>query len=133
MGNLELVTWEFGGLGWGGCVREESAELQARFEGEMQSNPRRLLEHFDDAFRWTCCGLSYAEGLLGCDHHGDLSNPTPCKCDYCRSGVPVPDEVFNEITTHNVGLSLRQGPDPRSLSVAGRMSFVLGQGMGFNE
>lgn len=119
MGQLELVTWEFvdedgAELGLGGCYKEESDELKAKFEGEMGGSKKKLLKHFDTAFRWTCCGLSVGEGMHGCDHHGDLANPQPCTCDYCRGGEPVPDKIFNEKTTHKVGLQLRQGPDPRS-------------------
>ena len=34
MGKLELVTWEFGKLGWGGTYKEESDDLKAKFEGD---------------------------------------------------------------------------------------------------
>jgi len=138
LGTLELVTWDFVDadgteLGWGGCFREESADLKAKFEGAMKSNPKKLLKHFDEAYRWTCCGMSVGEGVYGCDHHGDLKNPVPCKCDYCRSGRPVPDRIYLKQTTHKVGLTLRRGPDPRSFSYAGKMNYDLGKSLGFIE
>ena len=118
-------------FGWGGCVREESAELKAKFEGEMQSNPKKLLKYFDTSFRWSCCGMCVGEGLHGCDHHGDLNNPNPCACDYCRSGRPLPAKIFNKKTTHKFGLTLRRGPDPRSVSEAGRLNYEMGKRLGF--
>ena len=136
MGNLELVTWDFTDdegcqFGWGGCYSDESAYLKAKFEGEMKGNKKKLIKAFDSAFRWTCCGLSMAVGLHGCDHHGDMTNPQPCACDYCRSGRPIPDKIFNTKTTHKVGLTLRRGPDPRSLSAGGILHYQLGASLGF--
>lgn len=118
MGKLELVTWEFEDedgdkLGWGGCLINESEELKAQYEGEMNFSKKKLIKKWENAFRWTCCGMSGSEGIHGCDHHGDLSNPRPCTCDYCRSGRGLPDELM-KVSTHRHGLtSLRRGPDPR--------------------
>lgn len=131
LGTLELVTWDFKDLGWGGTYKEESAQLKAKYEGEMQCSNKKLLKYFDSAFRWTCCGMCVSEGVHGCDHHGDLNNPRPCACDYCRAGLPLPDKIFNKKTTHKVGLALRRGPDPRSFSEAGVMNFGLGASLGF--
>lgn len=133
MGKLELVTWDFEDLGWGGTEKEETAELREKFEVEMNGSKKKLLKYYDSAFRWTCCGQSVSEGVGGCDHHGDLNNPMPCACDFCRSGRPLPDRIFNKKTTHKVGLTLRRGPDPRSLSNAGILNYMLGKSLGFIE
>jgi hypothetical protein len=47
----------------------------------------------------------------GCDHHGTGS--TPCSCDFCAMGKPVPDHIFKKNEQASRGLRLSQGPDPR--------------------
>jgi hypothetical protein len=67
-GDLELITWdgedsdEESELGFGGCLREESDDLKRMFEGEMGGDKMKLLEYYDSAFRWTCCGLTASGG-----------------------------------------------------------------------
>lgn len=128
-GDLELVTWDFiddDGVeyGWGAVEKNESSELKSKFEIEFNGNRHKLIKLHDSAFRWTCCGLSAGEGLYGCDHHGDLEVQM-CGCDFCLSGRPLPDAIYNSRSQHKVGLSLRRGPDPRSKSPMGELNFAM--------
>ncbi len=36
METLELVTWDFEDMGWGGTYKNESEDLKSKFEGERQ-------------------------------------------------------------------------------------------------
>lgn len=131
-GNLELVTWEHKDFGWGGAYKCEVDDLKKKFEEEFDGDLELLLNHWDNAFRWTCCGLDAAEGVNGCDHHGDMNNE-PCKCDFCRGGRPIPDKLYNKKTQHKKGLTLRKGPDPRSCSPAGLRNWRMRQVFGFTD
>ena len=73
----------------------------------MNSDPEKLFLYWDMSHRWTCCGMSAGQGINGCDHHGDLSND-PCTCDFCKSGQPLPLQVYEKKTQHNKGLTLRR-------------------------
>ena len=52
-GKLELITWDGVDdileeqLGWGGCLKEESEDLKAKFEGEFGGNELKLAKHWD--------------------------------------------------------------------------------------
>ena len=115
-GRLELITWESpesdkDKTGWGNCFIEESAELKAKFESKYKSDEAKFYGYWPQGFRWTCCGGA-GDNNQGCDHHG--SGSTPCTCDFCQMGEPLPEKIFNKKTTENMGLTLRRGPDPRS-------------------
>jgi len=125
-GDLELITWDHKDCGWGGCSKYESDELKKKYEEEFHYDKEKLFIYFDSAFRWTCCGLDAGAGVHGCDHHGDLKSK-PCKCDFCKAGIPIPDKLFNKKTQHKKGLTLRQGPDPRSATSAGQLNWRMRQ------
>ncbi|KAL7623433.1 hypothetical protein AAE478_007115 [Parahypoxylon ruwenzoriense] len=114
-GSLELITWgsRSGHLGWGNCLASESAEMRHKYEVDFQSNDSRMYRYWPQAYRWTCCGLA-GDQRVGCDHHG--AGPTPCQCDFCHMGRPLPDSVYDADTPERLGLNLSRGPDPRSLS-----------------
>ena len=83
------------------------------------------------SFRWTCCGMDYATGLNGCDHHR-----IGCLCDFCGAGkpfshssrgpgaggVPDPDCVF----AHGIPRP-REGEcgHPRSVTPQGIQNFKM--------
>ncbi|KAF9475461.1 hypothetical protein BDN70DRAFT_840872 [Pholiota conissans] len=123
-GNLELITWsctetEDGILkGWGNVDIEESADLKEKFEKEFKGDEKELHRYWPEAFRWTCCGTD-AGIEYGCDHHGTGS--TPCSCDFCTMGKPLPDKYYCKQSSSRLGLSLRRGPDPRSFNPAKAM------------
>ncbi|CAM9410204.1 unnamed protein product, partial [Heterosigma akashiwo] len=128
-GRLELCTWngvsEGEEIGWGGTLVEEVEDLQNKFRswGGKVEDPyaninalKKLVDYWDNAFRWTCCGLSPGEGVHGCDHHGHREARKPCGCDYCRAGEPLPEKLWQKkLKKYSAqGLKLLRGPDPRS-------------------
>ncbi|KAG1674133.1 hypothetical protein FOA52_015764 [Chlamydomonas sp. UWO 241] len=140
-GTLELITWDCDEpqsdgsivkMGWGGTDIDESEELKAQFEGELDGSKKKLLKHFDSAFRWTCCGLN-AGSIWGCDHHGDPNARQACKCDYCKVGRPLPDDVWERKLKSQAaqGLpNLRRGPDQRTglnpgMRMAGELTMLM--------
>ncbi|KAJ1428233.1 hypothetical protein B484DRAFT_396925 [Ochromonadaceae sp. CCMP2298] len=138
MGDLELVTWDFveldgTALGWGAFMKEEEADnlkmFHTKFGGDVQKFLKKGKCH--NSFRWTCCGMSAAQGVNGCDHHGDLAN-LPCTCDFCGAGRPLPQCVYAKQSTHNRGLTLRRGPDARSRSAAGEANFAMREAAGIS-
>ncbi|KDR72151.1 hypothetical protein GALMADRAFT_126628 [Galerina marginata CBS 339.88] len=112
-GRLELITWpnKKDGTGWGGCFAEESDDLRRKFEDEFNGDEAKFHAYWPQGFRWTCCGTD-AGMDWGCDHHGTGSRA--CTCDFCRSGRPLPNSIFNEKNASRHGLTLLRGPDPRS-------------------
>ncbi|KAF7306001.1 hypothetical protein HMN09_00754600 [Mycena chlorophos] len=112
-GRLELITWDCPeeGLGWGACLKEESDDLKKTFETEYEGDLLKFFDYWPQGFRWTCCGLS-GDVNYGCDHHG--TGKTPCTCDFCRMGKPLPNSIYLEKTAARHGLKLSRGPDPRS-------------------
>ena len=138
-GDLELITWE--GLdseleykkGWGGALLEEVDWLKDRFVNELQSSRSKLLECQQGAYRWTCCGMTADEGIHGCDHHGDPRAAKSCKCDFCRAGQPVPQDMYDQRQQSQAakGLTLRRGPDARAHSAAGMFNFCMREALGF--
>jgi hypothetical protein len=87
-GELEYVSWRFSGkddeMGMAGVVLEEEEDVQKMYE-EVGWDYAKMVDKWDNGFRWTCCGLSLGEGIHGCDHHGFRGR---CSCDYCRGGQP---------------------------------------------
>lgn len=69
-------------MGWGGAIIEEEQDMLAKFEA-CGRNYGEMYKQWDDAFRWTCCGVDAGSATGGCDHHGSRGR---CSCDYCRSG-----------------------------------------------
>jgi hypothetical protein len=67
-GDLELITWDGEDsdgemeLGWGGTRRDEADDFKRTFEDEMVGDKMKLLQYSDNAFRWTCCGLTASLG-----------------------------------------------------------------------
>ncbi|KAH8656404.1 hypothetical protein BGZ61DRAFT_372375 [Ilyonectria robusta] len=118
-GKLELITWTStaGGdrMGWGNCLASESDELKEKFEKEFNSNEEKMYEYWPQGFRWTCCGTE-GDQRFGCDHHGNGS--TPCSCDFCKMGKPIPDSIYKNWieSAAGKGLRLSRGPDPRSFN-----------------
>lgn len=88
---------------------------------------KKFLKYWDNGFRWTCCGMSAGEGVHGCDHHGSPENSHPCGCDFCRGGVPLPEKIYKQNCRKQSakGLKLNRGPDPRSLSSAGKINLEM--------
>ena len=145
-GDLELITWDaIDGdgeeLGWGGILANESEDLKKKFVryggnlADPPSTPRamkKLLKYWGNAFRWTCCGVSVAEGLHGCDHHGHPDARKPCGCDFCRGGEALPESIWRKKLSSQAakGLKLHRGPDPRSLSEMGKINLVMRRTMG---
>jgi len=117
-------------MGWGNCLASESDELKEKFEKEFNSNEEKMYEYWPQGFRWTCCGTE-GDQRFGCDHHGNGS--TPCSCDFCKMGKPIPDSIHKNRTESAAGKGLRlsRGPDPRSFnrnhgSIAEIMRLSLG-------
>lgn len=132
-GKLELITWESiddgEKLGWGACLIDESADLKHMYETNYGSDDAKFYEYWPQGFRWTCCG-GRGDNPYGCDHHGTGS--TPCKCDFCVMGRPVPSHTRSE--TYCRGLKLSNGPHVRSGnpmvgSMNAMMRQLLGMGM----
>ncbi|KAF5337594.1 hypothetical protein D9758_014937 [Tetrapyrgos nigripes] len=95
----------------GNVFKEEADELKRKFEQEFSGDEEKFYKYRRQAFRWTCCGLD-ADLDYGCDHHGTGS--APCSCDFCKSGEPLPDYIWNGESISRKGLTLSRGPDPRS-------------------
>ncbi|KAH6983603.1 hypothetical protein BKA56DRAFT_631858 [Ilyonectria sp. MPI-CAGE-AT-0026] len=118
-GKLALITWtsilDGNRMGWGNTFAAESDRLKEKFEKEFNSNEEKLYEYWPHAFRWTRCG-NEGDQQFGCDHHGTGS--TPCTCDFCRMGKPIPESVYKSQTESAAGkgLILSRGPDPDSYS-----------------
>ncbi|KAI1098485.1 hypothetical protein F4804DRAFT_123169 [Jackrogersella minutella] len=118
-GDLELITWggvmsEYGEeLGWGNCCASEADDLRRKYEEKFGSDDIRMYAYRPHGFRWTCCGTA-GDQRFGCDHHG--TGPTPCQCDFCHMGKPLPGSIYNRDTLERRGLSLPRGPDPRSFN-----------------
>ena len=139
---------------WGREGSERAGEaLKRKFEKDYGSNPASFFTAqggaFDCSFRWTCCGLSGSQGSNGCDHHGvryideeDLGRPWakkgakagefqadfPCKCDFCMAGKPQPSHLHPKkrlLQQTCEGISVGNGPDPRSKSEAGLKNFAM--------
>ena len=67
-------------------------------------------------------------GVCGCDHHGHPDARLPCGCDFCKMDKPVSDKILRkrQRSQRAQGLTLRNGPDPRSLNpMAGSMAEVM--------
>ncbi|KAF9037376.1 hypothetical protein BDZ89DRAFT_1061535 [Hymenopellis radicata] len=112
-GKLELITWPSRKeeTGWGHCFEDESADLKKKYEQEYGSNDAKFFKHWPQGYRWTCCGTDGGMSW-GCDHHG--TGPSPCTCDFCKMGRPLPDSIYNDGSASRMGLNLSRGPDPRS-------------------
>ncbi|KAI1080003.1 hypothetical protein F5B20DRAFT_147853 [Whalleya microplaca] len=114
-GDLEFITWEGfedgQRLGWGACVVSETAYLKRKFEEEYASDYSKMYRYWPQGFRWTCCGTA-GDQKFGCDHHG--TGPSPCQCDFCHMGKPLPDSIYQKDSVHRKGLQLPRGPDIRS-------------------
>ncbi|KAL8671464.1 MAG: hypothetical protein Q9168_004033 [Polycauliona sp. 1 TL-2023] len=104
-------------MGWGNVIEAEAEEHKEMFETEMGGDEAKFYEYWPAAFRWTCCGVQ-GDSRFGCDHHGQGS--TPCTCDFCKMGKPIPDGVQDERmkSAGGKGLELSRGPDPRSFNRA---------------
>eukprot|EP01032_Pedospumella_encystans_P022676 gene22676-25687_t len=69
---------------WGGILESEVKWTKENMvDKEWDFDYRKVFTSWDNAFRWTCCGVQYGSGLYGCDNHGARGY---CSCDYCRSG-----------------------------------------------
>lgn len=67
-------------------------------------------------------------GTDGCDHHGHPDARRPCGCDFCKMGKPVSDKILRKSrrSQRAKGITLRSGPDPRSLDpMAGRIAEMM--------
>ena len=98
-GRLELITWEgtMQGQRVGFACKQEPVAVReaARFARDFEPRGEAgVAAYFDDcrkrspfsgteSFRWTCCGMSHANGHNGCDHHKEH-----CLCDFCAGGAP---------------------------------------------
>eukprot|EP01063_Lacrimia_lanifica_P033139 TRINITY_DN5820_c0_g2_i2.p1 TRINITY_DN5820_c0_g2~~TRINITY_DN5820_c0_g2_i2.p1 ORF type:complete len:372 (+),score=120.63 TRINITY_DN5820_c0_g2_i2:127-1242(+) len=121
-GELQLMTW---------LMEEEKDVGQLRLfrtvcEGKEDvyfKHPKGTHEYF----RWTCCRQTWGEGKNGCDHHGTGS--TPCSCDFCRAGLPVPEKFRHPDApaAKHLEMRLSWGPDPRSKTAAGVMNLQMRQ------
>lgn len=125
-GILELMTWE--GieeegyeLGWAAVLKEEADDLKRLFKEKYNSNEEAFFKYWPQGFRWTCCGLAgdilcLRDGVMecGCDYHGTGS--MPCQFDFCASGKPLSNKIYNiKMASQTAkGLTLSRGPDPRS-------------------
>ncbi|KAJ7579326.1 hypothetical protein C8J56DRAFT_342204 [Mycena floridula] len=110
-GRLELITWsgmsDGDAMGWGNMFAEESDEMKRKFENEMGGDEETFYKDWPQGFRWTCCGTD-AGMDWGCDHHG-----WGCTCDYCRSGEPIPDDLYDDKSPTRMGLNLSRGRGSR--------------------
>jgi hypothetical protein len=134
-GRLELITWDGESedgdlLGFGGVFAEEADELRARFTEECGGSESRFVKVWSNGFRWTCCGVEIGLGLHGCDHHGDPRAFTSCGCDFCLAGQPLSESIWRKKLRSQAARGLPglcRGPDPRSVSDAGRENWRLRQ------
>ncbi|KAK0484892.1 hypothetical protein IW261DRAFT_865427 [Armillaria novae-zelandiae] len=132
-GKLELITWKCPeeGTGWGHVVVEEEEYMKNKFQNESGGDQRKFYKYWPQGFRWTCCGMD-GSMTFGCDHHG--TGPSPCTCDFCKMGEPLPNSIYHEQSATRMGLRLPRGPDPRSKnSTAGGMASMMRGFMGLDD
>ena len=136
-GTLDLISWDGvdrldeseWATGFGGALLEEGDEMRDLFVNKYHSNCPKFCKFRPKAFRWTCCGVSVAVGVSGCDHHGNPSAHTPCRCDFCLAGKPLNDGIWwrklHSQAAQGLQSTLLRGPDPKSLCESGLRNWEL--------